>query len=77
MVLADGARMTLAGVALGLVGAAILSRLLESQLYGVSAIDPVTFVSVAFGLSLVALVAAWIPARRTARMDPVTALQVV
>lgn len=75
LVMADGARMSLAGVTLGLIGAAVLSRVMESQLYGVSATDPATFAVVAIGLTLVALAAAYIPARRTARMDPVTALQ--
>jgi len=75
LVMVDGARMTLAGVTLGLIGAAVLSRVMESQLYEVSAIDPATFVVVAIALSLVALVAAYIPARRTARLDPVIALQ--
>lgn len=74
MVMVDGARMTLSGVVLGLVGAAVLSRVMESQLYEVSATDPITFVVVAIGLTAVALTAAYIPARRTARMDPVAAL---
>lgn len=75
LVMADGARLTLAGVGLGLVGSAVLSRLLESQLYGVSATDPATFAGVAVTLTLVALAAAYVPARRTARLDPVVALQ--
>ena len=75
LVLAYGARLTLGGVGLGLVGAALLSRVMESQLFGVSATDPVTFVGVAVALTLVAMVAAYIPARRTARMNPVQALQ--
>ncbi len=48
---------------------------MESLLFGVSATDPVTFVGVAVALTLVAMVAAYIPARRTARMNPVQALQ--
>ncbi len=75
LVMAEGARMTLAGVALGLIGAGALSRVMESQLYQVSATDPATFIAVAIGLTVVALTAAYIPARRTSRMDPVAALQ--
>ena len=75
LVLAEGTRLTLAGVGLGLVGAVLLSRVIASQLYGVSATDPVTYAAVAAILTLVALTAAYIPARRTANMDPVLALQ--
>ena len=67
--------MTLGGVAAGLIGAAFLSRVMESQLYGVSATDPLTFMTVAVALTLVALTAAYLPARRTAPMDPIRALQ--
>jgi putative ABC transport system permease protein len=74
LVLLDGIRLTLAGVGSGLVGAALLSRVMVSQLYGVSATDPVTFATVAAALTVVALIAAYIPARRSARMDPVWAL---
>jgi len=75
LVMRDGARMSLAGVALGLIGAAGLSRVMESQLYEMDAIDPATFAAVAVGLTLVALAAAYVPARRTARADPLTALR--
>ncbi len=75
LVMADGARMTVAGVVIGLIGAGVFSRVMESQLYEVSSTDPATFAAVAIGLTFVALTAAYIPARRTARMDPVAALQ--
>lgn len=75
LVMADGARMTVAGVAIGLIGAGVFSRVMESQLYEVSSTDPLTFAAVAIGLTFVALTAAYIPARRTARMNPVAALQ--
>jgi len=74
LILTDGARLTFTGVALGMVGAALLSRVMASQLYGVSGTDPLTYIGVAVVLSSVALTAAYIPARRTARMDPVAAL---
>ena len=75
LVLIDGARLSLAGVGLGLVAAFLLSRVIASQLYGVSATDPVTYAGVGVMLTLVALTAAYLPARRTSKMDPVLALQ--
>jgi predicted permease len=64
-----------AGVALGLVAALAVSRLLESMLYGVSATDPLTFVLVPLALMTTALLAGVIPARRATRVDPVEALR--
>ena len=75
MILAEGARLTLAGVGVGLIGAWGLSRFMANQLYGISTTDPTTFLVVAVVLSGVALAAAYIPALRAARMDPVRALQ--
>jgi ABC-type antimicrobial peptide transport system permease subunit len=59
----------------GIVGGLALSRLLRGMLYGVSAADPVTFVAVAMLLTGVALVAAWLPARRATRVDPMSAIR--
>jgi putative ABC transport system permease protein len=75
LVMVHGAKLALGGVVLGLLGAATLSRIMASQLYGVEAIDPGTFALVAVVLSSVAMVATYIPAHRAARIDPVTALQ--
>jgi ABC-type antimicrobial peptide transport system permease subunit len=69
MVLAGG------GVLVGLVAAAGLTRLMASLLYGVSPMDPLTFGAVALGLSAIAMVASYIPARRAAGVDPVVALR--
>jgi ABC-type antimicrobial peptide transport system permease subunit len=75
LVLQQGMPPALIGVAAGLVAAFVLTRLLESLLYGVKPADPVSFFGVAAILLLVAVVAIIIPARRAMSVDPVTALR--
>jgi predicted permease len=75
IVLGQGARLALLGVVIGLAAAAGLTRLMTSILYGVSATDPLTFAVVAIVLTLVALLACYIPARRAMRIDPILALR--
>jgi predicted permease len=75
LVLRQGAKLALAGVALGLVVAVALAPLMGSLIYGVPAIDPVTFVAVACGICVVAIGATVLPARRAMRMDPMQALR--
>jgi ABC-type antimicrobial peptide transport system permease subunit len=75
MVLGHGANMALIGVALGLLGALGLTRLMSGLLFGISATDPITFLVVACLLTLVALAACYIPARRATRVDPIVALR--
>jgi putative ABC transport system permease protein len=75
MILKQGLRLALAGMALGLVAAFGLSRLLRSLLFEVQATDPVTFGLVLGTLFVVALLACYIPARRATRVDPLVALR--
>jgi predicted permease len=74
MVVRDGTATAGAGLAAGLVAAALLTRFMEESLYGVSPTDPLTFAGTAAGLLGVAMVASALPARRAARVDPVEAL---
>jgi predicted permease len=75
MVLREGLRLSLVGVAFGIVAALALGRLLASFLYGVSATDPLTYALVAVGLSLTAALASLLPALRAARVDPAISLR--
>jgi predicted permease len=74
-VLGEGGKMAVVGVALGLMAAFGLTRLMSSMLFGVSATDPMTFAAVIAVLLGVALLACWIPARRAMRVDPMVALR--
>ena len=71
----QGLVLTGSGIAIGLVAAALVTRVMAALLFGVSATDPVTYVAVATGLAATALVAAYLPARRAARLDPAVALR--
>jgi predicted permease len=75
MILRQGLRTILAGVAIGAVGSLALTRTVRSLLFGVSAYDPVTFVGVTLLLVGAALLACYFPARRATRVDPVVALR--
>ena len=75
MILGQGTKLALIGTGIGIAVAFALTRLMASQLFGVTATDPVTFLSVAALIILVALSACYIPARRATKVDPVVALQ--
>ena len=75
LVMGQGMRLVVAGAGIGLVGALAASRLLRGVLYGSSVVDPVAFVGVPLGLTAVAMLAIWIPARRAASVDPMRALR--
>ena len=78
MVIGQGLRLALVGLAIGAAAALILTRLLSSfshLLYGVGASDPLTFIAVTFLLTAVAVLACYIPARRATRLEPIVALR--
>jgi putative ABC transport system permease protein len=75
LILGQGTKLTLMGVVVGVIAAIALTRLMSSLLFAVSPIDPLTFASVIVLLTLVALLASYIPARRAMRVDPMVALR--
>jgi ABC-type antimicrobial peptide transport system permease subunit len=75
MILRQGAILIAGGLMAGTVAALVLTSLMKSMLFAVSPADPLTFTLVAVLLSAVALTAAWLPARRATRVDPVNTLR--
>jgi putative ABC transport system permease protein len=75
LVVRDGLKLVLIGIGVGLAGALLLTRLMTTLLFGVTATDAVTYVTVAAGLVVVALIACCIPARRATKVDPLVALR--
>jgi len=75
LVVGQGLRLSVVGVALGLVAAFVVTRWMASLLFGVSATDPATFVAIAALQMIVALIACWLPARRATQVDPLVAMR--
>jgi predicted permease len=75
LVVREGARFSAIGIVLGLGGAFAVTRWLSSELYGVSAVDPVTYAGVAAVMAVVSMLACYLPARRAMRVDPLIALR--
>lgn len=75
LILGEGARLAVIGVVIGMVASLAVTHLMSSLLFGVKASDPLTFITVAALLSLVALFASYVPARRAMRVDPIVALR--
>jgi predicted permease len=75
MIVRHGAELTGLGIAAGLAGAVLLTRVMATLLFGVSATDPMTFVAVPLLLAVIAVLASYLPARRATRVDPVVALR--
>jgi putative ABC transport system permease protein len=75
LIVGQGMQLVLGGIVLGLAGALVLTRLMTSLLYSVSATDPITFAAVSALLTIVALLACYVPARRATRVDPLQVLR--
>ena len=75
LVLAQGMRSPIAGIAIGLAAALALTRVLSNLLFGVGATDPLTFAAVAFVLASIAAGACWLASRRALKVDPLLALR--
>jgi putative ABC transport system permease protein len=75
LILRESARLTLFGTAAGLILAAVSTRIVASQIYSVSPLDPLTFCGVGLVLMAVAFAASYVPAHRAAKVDPIVALR--
>lgn len=75
LIVGHGLGLSLIGIAIGLIASFLLTRLMKGLLFGISATDPLTFVAISLLLTLIGLLASWIPARRATKVDPLVALR--
>lgn len=75
MILRETTRPVIAGLAIGMIGAVFATHLMRAILFGVSTFDPISFIGVSILFFLITMLAAWLPARRAARVDPMIALR--
>ncbi|MGH9144399.1 MAG: FtsX-like permease family protein, partial [Vicinamibacterales bacterium] len=75
LVVSEGLKLSAAGIAIGLAGAFVVTRVTASMLVGVSPTDPITFIAIVVLFAAIAMAASWIPARRASRLDPIAALR--
>jgi putative ABC transport system permease protein len=75
LIVGQGLLLALIGIGIGLVLSFALTRIIRGFLFGISASDPLTFVAIPLLLTLTALIASWIPARRATKIDPLVALR--
>jgi putative ABC transport system permease protein len=75
MIMREGSIMLISGVAIGLLLSIATAKILSGLLYGVRALDPIAFTVAPLVLTIAALIATWLPARRATRVDPVQALR--
>ena len=75
LVVGEGLRLSAAGIAFGLIGAAAIARVMASMLVGVNPTDPITFAAIVVLFALIAVIASWLPARRASRLDPMHAIR--
>ena len=75
LIIGQGMKLAAAGMAIGLIAAVAVTRLIKTLLFGVGANDPLTLCAVALLLAIVVLLACWIPARRATKVDPLIALR--
>ena len=73
--LREGLKLSAVGIGVGIAGAIVASRLLANELYGISPLDPITYITVALGMSVATVLACWIPTRRATRVDPLVTLR--
>jgi len=75
LMLREGLKLSAVGIGVGIAGAIVASRLLANELYGISPLDPITYITVALGMSVATVLACWIPTRRATRVDPLVTLK--